>query len=109
VAETGHFAQQVRPFFDRTCGGCHSAIAPSAGVTLGGMNVSSADVVKGIVGVKSMNGEYNLIEPGAPERSWIYLKASGDVATVSCAGACDREKMPPSGAGLSAAELGTLR
>lgn len=109
VAETGFFAQQVRPFFDRTCGGCHSAIAPSAGMTLGGMNVSSADVVKGIVGIKSMNGEYDLIEPGAPERSWIYLKASGEAATAACAGACDREKMPPSGTGLSDAELGTLR
>jgi hypothetical protein len=107
--ETGYFATQVRPFLDSTCGGCHSAIGPSAGLTLGGKGISSKEVLEGLVSQKSTNGEYNLIEPGDPMRSWVYVKASGDVATVTCKGACERQKMPPSGTGLTAAQLQTLR
>jgi hypothetical protein len=107
-AETGQFATQVRPFLDSTCGGCHSAIGPSAGLVLGGMNITSAEVLDGLVGKKSTNGEYALIEPGAPERSWVYLKASGDSATVMCTSACGRAKMPPSGSGLTATQLQAL-
>jgi hypothetical protein len=78
-------------------------------MTLGGAGVSSVDVMKGIVSNKSTNGQYNLIEPNHPELSWVYLKASGDVASVSCTSACNRESMPPSGASLSAAQLGMLK
>jgi hypothetical protein len=108
AAETGYFATQVRPFLDASCGGCHSAIGPSAGLTLGGMAITSAEVMEGLVGKKSTNGEYSLIEPGAPERSWVYLKASGESTTVMCTSACGRGKMPPSGDGLTAAQLQTL-
>jgi len=107
--ETGMFATQVRPFLDSTCAGCHSAIAPSAGMTLGGPGISSAEIIMGLVGAKASNGEYNLIEPGSPQKSWVYLKASGDVATVTCTQACDRESMPPSGTGLNATQLMTLK
>jgi hypothetical protein len=109
VSETGVFAVMVRPFLDSTCGGCHSAIAPSAGMTLGGRGVSSSEIIDGLVGVKSTNGEYDLIEPGNPARSWVYLKASGEAASVSCSSACGREKMPPSGPGLTASQLAALR
>jgi hypothetical protein len=109
VPETGVFAQNVRPFLDSTCAGCHSAIAPSAGMTLGGSGISSAEILDGLISQKASNGEYNLIEPGMPQKSWVYLKASGDVATVTCTAACDREPMPPSGVGLNAAQLTTLR
>lgn len=104
-AESGYFAKEVRPFLDTTCGGCHSAIGPSAGVTLGGAGVSSAEVIQGLVGAKASNGEYSLIEPGSPERSWVYLKASGGSESVSCKSACGRQKMPPSGGGLTADQL----
>jgi hypothetical protein len=107
--ETGEFATRVRPFLDSTCAGCHGPIAPTAGMTLGGSNVSSAQVIAGLVGMAASNGEYELIEPGAPDKSWVYLKASGGVATVACARACDRQAMPPSGAGLSATQLASLR
>ncbi|HEX6241748.1 MAG TPA: hypothetical protein VFZ61_12660, partial [Polyangiales bacterium] len=109
VPETGVFAQTVRPMFDTLCGGCHSAIGPSAGLTLGGPGISSAEIRDGIVGVKATNGEFNLIEPGAPEKSWIYLKASGEAANATCTRSCDRDIMPPSGTRFSAAELMTLR
>jgi hypothetical protein len=107
--ETGVFATMVRPMFDSTCAGCHSAIAPSAGMTLGGAGVSSAEVMTGLVGVQATNGEYALIEAGMPDKSWLYLKASGGSTTATCSNACDRESMPPSGTGLSAAQLATLR
>jgi hypothetical protein len=107
--ETGEFATVVRPFLDTTCAGCHSAIAPSAGMTLGGTGVSSAEVMAGLVGVPASNGEYKLIEAGAPDRSWVYLKASGGVATVACTRACDRQSMPPAGAALTQAQLMSLR
>ena len=109
VAETGVFAQNVRPFLDSTCGGCHSAIAPSAGMTLGGSGITSAEILDGLIGQKASNGQFNLIEPGAPQQSWVYLKASGEAASAMCTTACDRERMPPSGSGLSAAQLTTLR
>ncbi|HMJ15585.1 MAG TPA: hypothetical protein VK524_29415 [Polyangiaceae bacterium] len=107
--ETGEFATRVRPFLDSSCAGCHGPIAPTAGMTLGGTNVSSAEVIAGLVGAAASNGEYKLIEPGAPDKSWVYLKASGGVATVACARACDRQAMPPSGTGLSATQLASLR
>jgi len=107
--ETGYFATQVRPFLDSTCGGCHSAIGPSAGLTLGGKGISSKEVISGLVGQKSTNGQYNLIEPRDPLRSWVYVKASGDVATIACTGNCERQTMPPSGAGLTAPQLDALK
>jgi hypothetical protein len=109
VAESGAFAATVRPMFESTCAGCHSTIAPSAGMTLGGSGVSSAEVRQGLVGVRASNGEYNLIEPGQPNASWLYLKASGEVAGAMCSSTCDREKMPPSGVGLSADQLQSLK
>jgi hypothetical protein len=109
VTETGYFAQNVRPIFDSTCAGCHSAIGPSAGMTLGGAGVTSAAVRAGLVGVKSTNNQYDLIEPNHPELSWLYLKASGDVAAVSCTTTCNRETMPPSGTSLTAAQLAMLK
>ena len=109
VPETGVFARDVRPMFDSVCGGCHSAIGPSAGLTLGGPGISSAEIREGLVGIKATNGEFSLIEPGNPAKSWVYLKASGDAANVTCTRTCDRDTMPPSGTRLSAAQLTTLR
>ena len=78
-------------------------------MTLGGAGVTSAAVRAGLVSVKSTNNQYDLIEPSHPELSWVYLKASGQVTTVSCTSACNRETMPPSGASLTAAQLGMLQ
>lgn len=107
-AESGFFAANVRPALDGTCAGCHGAIGPNAGLTLGGAGVSSADVIANLVNVKATNGEYDLIEPGDPQRSWLFLKASGGAASAQCMHACDRESMPPAGMGLSATQLSTL-
>lgn len=107
--ETGEFAQNVRPLLEGSCASCHGAANAAAGLTLGGSGVSSAAVLAGIVGVRAQGGEYALIEPGSVERSWIYLKASGQAAQVACERACNRGIMPPSGQpGLSAEQLAVL-
>jgi len=107
--ETGVFAQRVRPILEAKCAGCHGESGAMAGVTLGGAGLSASELIEGLVGIKSTNGQYSLVEAGQPDKSWVYLKASGGSATVACTGSCDREKMPPSGAGLSAAELDTIK
>jgi len=109
AGETGVFAKQVRPILEEKCAGCHGESGGMAGLTLGGSGVASLDLLDGMVGAESTNGQYKLIEPGQPDKSWVYLKASGQSSTVACTGMCDREKMPPSGAGLTAAELTVLR
>ena len=61
-------------------------------------------------------GQYKLVVPGDPERSWLYLKASGKAAAAGCmpsaTAQCIDGVMPPSATGMptvSAAELQTLR
>lgn len=108
--ESGFFAQSVRPILETTCSGCHSVEGSAmGGLVLGGKGISSAEVMKGLVGVKATNERYDLVKPGNPEQSWLYLKASGGAATVACTSSCDRTAMPPSGQGLTAAQLSTLR
>jgi hypothetical protein len=106
--ETGVFAKTVRPFLESTCTGCHLDSGPTAGLVLGG-GISSSEIIDGIVNVKASNDQYNLIEPGAPDKSWLYLKASGAAEQASCTGKCDRGSMPPSGMGLTTAQLASLR
>jgi hypothetical protein len=109
IDETGVFATEVRPILEEKCAGCHGESGAMAGVTLGGVSLSSADLIQGLVGVDASNGEYKLVVPNEPENSWLYLKATGESNSVMCSSRCDRERMPPSGAGLTMAELNTLR
>lgn len=109
MPETGVFHTTVRPILDSSCAGCHSAMGPTAGLTLGGPGISSAEILEDMVGMKSTNGQYDLIAPGDASQSWVYLKASGEVATAACTSTCDRGAMPPSGVGLNAAQLTILR
>jgi hypothetical protein len=107
---SGFFAKSVRPILDANCTGCHSALGgAAAGLVLGGVGVTTSEVIAGIVGVKSTNGEYDLVVSGKPDLSWLMLKASGASERVTCAGSCDRQRMPPAGTTLTAAQLATLR
>jgi hypothetical protein len=45
----------VRPILERACASCHSESSPEAALSLGG-KVSSANIVKGLVGVQAMHG-----------------------------------------------------
>lgn len=111
--EAGFFHEVVRPGLENFgCATCHGE-GEEAGLRLG-FNVSSADVVAGLVNVDSAYAAgYKLVVPGDPDRSWLYLKASGLSTTsgATCQGvATCTKKMPPRGdTSLPAADLENLR
>jgi hypothetical protein len=56
-------------------------------------------------------GQFNLVEPGNPEKSWLYLKASGSAGAAGCvdgANACNTATMPPSGKSVTEGQLKIL-
>ena len=116
--ESGFFHEKVRPIFEsqtNLCSGCHAETGANANLTLGG-HISSADIVAGIVNRASNDGgQYQIVAPGDPDHSWLYLKASGKAAAAGCAASssaqCITGVMPPSASGptVSATELATLR
>ncbi|MGE5785180.1 MAG: hypothetical protein ACM3ZE_11345 [Myxococcales bacterium] len=110
--ERGYFHEQVRPILEKTCSGCHGENGPQAAMSLTG-KISSADIVKGLVNVKSMyGGQFLRVVPGSAEQSWLYLKASGLAATAGCQGSnCSNDVMPPTSGEvtLSDSELETIR
>jgi len=107
--EKGYFVEQVRPILDAKCAGCHSASSQQAGLALGGSQLASSDVVKHLVGVPATHGMLNLVKPGAPDQSWLYLKVSGMSQGATCGTSCNRQPMPPAGQGLTSEELAKVR
>jgi hypothetical protein len=109
--EHGEFHEMVRPILEKTCGSCHSESSPEAAMSLGG-NISSADIVQGLLNVQAMHGgQFMRVLPGDPTKSWLYLKASGMAMSAGCTGAmCNTQVMPPTGqVTLTQAELNTIR
>jgi hypothetical protein len=109
--EHGYFHEKVRPIFERVCSGCHSEASPEANLSLGGQ-ISSADVVKGLInGQTAHGGQLLRVVPGNPAKSWLYLKVSGMAASAGCTGAmCMTGPMPPAGmVTLPQADIDTIR
>jgi hypothetical protein len=117
--ESGFFHQQVRPIFENPknlCSGCHAETGANAMLSLGG-NVSSKKIVAALVDKPARNGgQFKLVAPGDPDRSWLYLKAAGKASGAGCVATstsqCIDGTMPPSSSGVPAlneAELATLR
>jgi len=109
--EHGYFHETVRPILQRICSGCHSESSPEANMSLGG-HISSADIVKGLVGVTSLHGgQFKRVLSGNADQSWLYLKVSGRAATAGCTGAmCNSQVMPPTGqVTLTQPELDAIR
>jgi hypothetical protein len=106
--ETGFFAEKVRPFVVQRCSSCHGGPSPVASLTLGGVSGASSEIIKGLVNVDATNLEYKLVVPGQPEKSWLYLKASGEAESATCT-SCVRDQMPPAGEKLSADQISLLR
>jgi hypothetical protein len=113
--ESGLFHETVRPILEGEvgrCSGCHGN-SGEAGLTLGG-DSSSAEIVAGLVNQPSRYAVgYQLVVPGDPESSWLYLKASGLTDGVQCqgTGSC-AQRMPPSSSGtttLGETELAAIR
>jgi len=68
---TVSFATDIQPIFDASCAGCHGA-GGNAGLDL------RAGVSHGnLVGVSASESSLDLIAPGDPLASWLYLKLTG--------------------------------
>ena len=81
---------------------------------LGG-NVSSKQIVEGLLKDAAHAPGFKLVVPGQPEKSWLYRKIANTASTAGCVIAnpqnmdeCNTAKMPPTGS-LTPAELETVR
>jgi hypothetical protein len=104
--QTGTFVTAIRPIFENNtnkCTGCHGPAGASAGLTLGGSDcVKSSDIVAALVNKPaSTGGQFKLIEPGNPDKSWLYLKVTNKAATAGCTptgtNLCTTDVMPQGG------------
>jgi hypothetical protein len=118
VDEKGDFHTKVRPIFETEtnhCASCHgpSQTSPYANLTLGGQ-VSSKCIVERLKHQSMDGGQFKLVEPGQPEKSYLYLKASGLADGAGCVSndvnkPCNTAAMPPGGKTMTDAELEILR
>jgi len=118
VDETGDFHTKVRPIFESNsnrCAGCHGPTdtSPYANLTLGG-KVSSKCIVSRLKRSTLDGGQFKLVEPGEPEKSYLYLKAADLAQSAGCVSPdpmnrpCNTAVMPPSGKTMTDAELKIL-
>ncbi|MDQ2646243.1 MAG: hypothetical protein M3020_20685, partial [Myxococcota bacterium] len=86
--QTGFFVEKIRPIFESTtnkCTGCHGKDGANANLTLGGSEcVKSSDIVAALKKPSSNGGQFKLIEPGDPMKSWLYLKVTNKAAQAGC-------------------------
>jgi hypothetical protein len=109
-AESGQFHQTVRPILEKYCSGCHSEASPDGMLSLGG-RISSAQVVSNLINMPTVRGgQFMRVVPGAPDRSWLYLKVAGLASRAGCVGECSTGVMPPTGSvTLLPSELDAIR
>lgn len=100
VVEVGEFATKVAPILQTYCRGCHGVETGQAGLVLTG--VSASQVRDNLVGVHAYEADMALVEPRAPQKSWLMRKLTGDFDDVEC-GDC-KTLMPLAGARPSAQE-----
>lgn len=102
------FAADVLPLLSARCSGCHAPVAAQLGLVLGPIGeVSSAEILRGLVDREAVVAPMALVEPGDPESSWLRLKIVGELEELSCYGGCGGP-MPPAGEPVSEAELDAL-
>jgi len=92
-------AKDVAPILTQRCVMCHIAGAAQGGLDLY-TNLWSA-----IVNVKSTQSALDLVEPGDPDKSYLYLKLTG--AQLSAGGS--GEQMPFQAGQLDAGQLELIR
>ncbi len=110
ATETGFFATQVRPILETNCSGCHGAQGPQEGLTLGGANVSSAEVMAGLVGVEASETAMKRVTAGDSSNSWLYRKITGDFTGITCTGSLQCEtQMPAAGPKLSSDNVAIIK
>ena len=67
------WAARIQKIFEFNCGGCHNDISPQGGLTLSGEGVYERLLLP-----SAQNPDLNLIEPGDPMNSYLFLKLIGD-------------------------------
>lgn len=63
---------RIKPLLDAQCVGCHSGAQASGGLDLGGDTY--ARLLEAAIGKPALK----LVQPGQPEKSYLWLKVSGD-------------------------------
>jgi mono/diheme cytochrome c family protein len=81
------YERDVLPILTAQCVMCHLP-----GAALGELSLYP-DARAALVGVASAQSSLKLVEPGAPERSYLYLKMTGTQSKAGGSG----EPMPPTG------------
>ena len=92
-------SQDVAPILTQRCVMCHIAGAAQGGLDL------YTNLWGAIVNVKSTQSALNLVEPGDPDKSYLYLKLTG--AQLSAGGS--GEQMPFQAGQLDAGQLELIR
>ncbi|HZA51685.1 MAG TPA: hypothetical protein VE549_13155 [Myxococcaceae bacterium] len=67
------WSTRVRPILEANCGGCHGGATPQAG-----LNLLAADAWQRLQGPSTQKPELKLVQSGQPEKSYLWLKLSGD-------------------------------
>jgi mono/diheme cytochrome c family protein len=93
------FADRVVPVLNQRCVMCHVE-----GGALGELSLYP-DPWTRLVGVASTQSPLKLVEPGSPEKSYLYAKLLGTHDKAGGSG----QRMPPQQDSLGAAELETIR
>jgi hypothetical protein len=65
--------KRVWPILQSSCGGCHGGTSPQAGLDL-----LSEGAWTRLRGASAQNALLKLIDPGRPEKSYLWLKLAGD-------------------------------
>jgi len=101
--QSGFFVEKIRPIFESNvnkCTGCHGRRGPNGNLTLGGDPcVKSSDIVAALVNKPAgRGGQFKLVEPGNPDKSWLYLKVTDKAKTAGCVATsgveCQTQPMP---------------
>ena len=92
-------AREVAPIMTQRCVMCHIAGAAQGGLDL------YTNLWGAIVNVKSTQSALNLVEPGDPDKSYLYLTLTGDQLSAGGSGA----QMPFQAGQLDAAQLELIR
>ncbi len=94
------FERAVQPILNLKCVQCHQTAGPDGGLALQGGGTAER-----IVLMPSRGAPLNLIEPGRPDESYLFLKITGRQLEAGGAGA----RMPLIGPMLSEAQIDTIR
>lgn len=94
------FERFVQPLFNLRCVQCHQNVTGG-----GGLSLQAAGTADRIVLAPSTGSALNLVQPGRPDESYLYLKVTGRQAEANGMGA----RMPLIGARLSDEEIGVIR